>query len=65
MNEELEKARKLSEAGKTQIVRDLIMKRYSVTKEDTDKWFANFEADLESYVKLRIREAMLEKEPAE
>ena len=56
--EELEK---LVEAGKTQIVRDLIMKRYSETKEDTEKWFANFESDLESYVQRRVELALLEK----
>ena len=51
----------LVEAGKAQIVRNLIMKRYSETKEDTEKWFANFESDLESYVQRRIELALLEK----
>ena len=56
--EELEK---LVEAGKTQIVRDLIRKLCSETKEDTEKWFANFDSDLESYVQRRIELALLEK----
>lgn len=57
----IEEVKKLVEAGKTQIVRDLIMKRYSETKEDTEKWFANFDSDLESYVQRRIELALLEK----
>lgn len=57
----IEKVKKLVEAGKTQIVRDLIMKRYSETKEDTKKWFANFDSDLESYVQRRIELALLKK----
>lgn len=57
----IEEVKKLVEAGKTQIVRDLIMKRYSETKEDTEKWFANFDSDLESYVQHRIELALLEK----
>jgi len=57
----IEEVKKLAEAGKTQIVRDLIMKRYSETKEDTEKWFANFDSDLELYVQRRIELALLEK----
>jgi len=61
MPDRTEEAEKLAEAGKTQIVRDLIMKRYAETKEDTEKWFANFDSDLESYVQRRIELALLEK----
>lgn len=61
MNEELEKVRKIAEDGKKQIIRDLIMKRYSVTREDEEKWLANFDSDLEEYVKRRISLAELEK----
>lgn len=57
----IEEVKELVEAGKTQIVRDLVMKRYSETKEDTEKWFANFDSDLESYVRRRIELALLEK----
>lgn len=61
MKDKIDEAKKLAEAGKMQIFRDLIMKRYSETKEDTEKWFANFDSDLESYVKSRIELAMLER----
>ena len=61
VNEELEKARTLAEDGKKQIIRDLIMKRYSVTREDEEKWLANFDSDLEEYVKRRISLTELEK----
>jgi len=61
MNEELEKAKKLAEDGKKQIIRDLIMKRYSITSEDEEKWFSNFDSDLEEYVRRRISLAELEK----
>ena len=61
MPDRTEEAEKLAEAGKTQIVRDLIMKRYAETKEDVEKWFANFDSDLESYVQRRIELALLEK----
>ena len=57
----IDEVKELVEAGKAQIVRNLIMKRYSETKEDTEKWFANFESDLESYVQRRIELALLEK----
>ena len=61
MKDRIDEVKELVEAGKTQIVRNLIMKRYSETKEDTEKWFANFESDLESYVQRRIELALLEK----
>lgn len=61
MKGRIDEVKELVEAGKTQIVRDLTMKRYSETKEDTEKWFANFESDLESYVQRRIELALLEK----
>ena len=61
MKDRIDEVKELAEAGKTQIVRDLIMKRYSETKEDTEKWFANFDSDLESYVQRRIELAFLEK----
>ena len=51
----------LVEAGKAQIVRDLIMKRYAESKEDEEKWFANFDSDLESYVRRRVELALLER----
>lgn len=57
----IDEVKELVEAGKAQIVRNLIMKRYSEMKEDTEKWFANFESDLESYVQRRIELALLEK----
>ena len=50
MKDRIDEVKELVEAGKTQIVRDLIMKRHSETKENTEKWFANFESDLELYV---------------
>ena len=61
MKDKIEEVKELVEACKTQIVRDLIMKRYSETKEDTEKWVANFDADLEAYVQRRIELALLEK----
>lgn len=61
MKDRIDEVKELAEAGKTQIVRDLIMKRYSETKEDTEKWFANFNSDLESYVQRRIELALLGK----
>lgn len=61
MKDRIDEVKELAEAGKTQIVRDLIMKRYSETKEDTEKWFANFNSDLESYVRRRIELALLGK----
>lgn len=61
MPDRTEEVEKLAEAGKTQIVRDLIMKRYAETKEDVEKWFVNFDSDLESYVQCRIELALLEK----
>lgn len=61
MKDRIDEVKELVEAGKTQIVRDLIMKRYSETKEDTEKWLANFDSDLESYVQRRIELALLEK----
>ena len=42
------------EAAKRQVWRDIIMKRYSQTQEDTEKWAANFDRDLEEYVQARI-----------
>lgn len=45
-----------AETAKRQLWRDLIMKRYAQTSEDTEKWAANFEADLEAYVRARIAE---------
>ena len=61
MKDRIDEVKELVEAGKTQIVRDLIMKRYSKTKENTEKWFANFESDLELYVQRRVELALLEK----
>lgn len=61
LKDRIDEVKELVEAGKAQIVRNLIMKRYSETKEDTEKWFANFESDLESYVQRRIELALLEK----
>ena len=61
LKDRTDEVKELVEAGKAQIVRNLIMKRYSETKEDTEKWFANFESDLESYVQRRIELALLEK----
>ena len=61
MKGRIDEVKELVETGKTQIVRDLIMKRYAETKEDTEKWFANFDSDLESYVRRRIELAFLEK----
>lgn len=61
VKDRIDEVKELAEAGKTQIVRDLIMKRYSETKEDTEKWFANFESDLESYVQRRVELSLLEK----
>lgn len=45
------------EAAKRQVWRDIIMKRYSQTQEDTEKWAANFDRDLEEYVQTRIAAA--------
>ena len=42
------------EATKRQVWRDIVMKRYSQTSEDTEKWAANFDRDLEAYVQARI-----------
>lgn len=61
VKDRIDEVKELVEAGKMQIVRDLIMKRYSETKEDTEKWFANFNSDLESYVQRRIELALLGK----
>ena len=61
LKDRIDEVKELVEAGKAQIVHNLIMKRYSETKEDTEKWFANFESDLESYVQRRIELALLEK----
>lgn len=61
VKDRIDEVKEPAEAGKTQIVRDLIMKRYSETKEDTEKWFANFESDLESYVQRRVELSLLEK----
>ena len=61
LTDRIDEVKELVEAGKAQIVCNLIMKRYSETKEDTEKWFANFESDLESYVQRRIELALLEK----
>ena len=61
LKDRIDEVKELVEAGKAQIVCNLIMKRYSETKEDTEKWFANFESDLESYVQRRIELALLEK----
>ena len=61
MKDKIEEVKELVEACKTQIVRDLIMKRYSETEEDAEKWFANFDSDLESYVQRRIELALLAK----
>ena len=61
MKDRIEDVKELVEDCKTQIVRDLIMKRYSETEEDAEKWFANFDSDLESYVRRRIELALLEK----
>lgn len=61
MKDRIEEVKELVEVCKTQIVRDLIMKRYSETEEDAEKWFANFDSDLESYVQRRIELVLLEK----
>ena len=61
LKDRIDEVKELVEAGKAQIIRNLIMKQYSETKEDTEKWFANFESDLESYVQRRIELALLEK----
>ena len=61
MKDRIDEVKELVETGKAQIVRDLVMKRYSETKEDTEKWFANFDSDLELYVQRRIELALLEK----
>ena len=45
------------EAAKRQVWRDIIMKRYSQTQEDTEKWTSNFDHDLEEYVQARIAAA--------
>ena len=45
------------EAAKRQVWRDIIMKRYSQTQEDTEKWAANFDRALEEYVQARIAAA--------
>ena len=45
------------EAAKRQVWRNIIMKRYSQTQEDTEKWAANFDRDLEEYVQTRIAAA--------
>lgn len=45
------------EAAKRQVWHDIIMKRYSQTQEDTEKWAANFDRDLEEYVQTRIAAA--------
>jgi hypothetical protein len=45
------------EAAKRQVWRDIVMKRYSQTQEDTEKWAANFDRDLEEYVQARIAAA--------
>ena len=57
----IDEVKELVEAGKTQIVRDLTMKQYSETKENTEKWFTNFESDLELYVQRRVELALLKK----
>ena len=61
MKDRIDEVKELVEAGKTQIVRDLIMKRYSETKEDEEKWFANFDSGLEEYVRRRVELALLER----
>ena len=61
LKDRIDEVKELVEAGKAQIIRNLIMKQYSETKEDNEKWFANFESDLESYVQRRIELALLEK----
>ena len=61
LKDRIDEVKELVEADKAQIIRNLIMKQYSKTKEDTEKWFANFESDLESYVQRRIELALLEK----
>ena len=61
MKDRIEEVKELVEACKTQIVRDLIMKRYSETGEDAEKWFANCDSDLEAYVQRRIELALREK----
>ena len=61
MKDRIDEVKELVEAGKTQIVRDLTMKQHSETKENTEKWFANFESGLELYVQRRVELALLEK----
>ena len=61
MKDRIDEVKELVEAGKTQIVRDLTMKQHPETKENTEKWFANFESDLESYVQRRIELSLLGK----
>lgn len=45
------------EAAKRQVWRDVVMKRYSQTPEDAEKWAANFDRDLEEHVQARIAAA--------
>lgn len=47
---------------KRQIYRDLLMKRYSVTRDDEEKWAANFAVDLEAYAQARVKAALFEKD---
>ena len=62
MRAKIKEVKTLVEAGKTQIFRDVIMGRFYVkSKDDVEKWMANFDSDLESYVSHRIELAFLEK----
>lgn len=55
-------AENAAETAKRQIYRDLIMKRYAESVEDSEKWMANFDADLECYVQSRIRLSLVKGE---
>ena len=45
---------------KMQVFRDCLMKRYSQSLKDLEQWYANFDHDLELYVKARIEEKIKE-----
>ncbi len=55
-------AENAAETAKRQVYRDLIMKRYAESVEDSEKWMANFDADLERYVQSRIRLSLVKGE---
>lgn len=56
-NQGMNDKEKRVEETKRRVWRDIVMKRYSQTQEDVEKWVANFDRDLEEYVQARIAAA--------